>query len=201
MKSFVFPHDHDVMRGYLAGDYEPAVTNAIEEHVRDGTRCLNVGANVGYFAFLMHCLGGEVVAVEPDPDNVRCLRVNCPDVRIIEVAASDQLDVDATMFRDWQNSGNSSLYSIGRDIFKVMAAPLERLLGWTPEFAVFDCQGHDHLALRGCGHHLPLVAVVEHWPQGIEMSGWTPDDVLRLYKELGYGVQEIDHMNLLLTRG
>lgn len=53
-----------------SGIYQPALVNALHPYIRPGAYCLDVGANVGYFAldFAMH-VGptGRVVALEANP--------------------------------------------------------------------------------------------------------------------------------------
>lgn len=53
-----------------AGNYQPALTAFLRQHAPPGGTCLDVGANLGYFALMLaHHVGaaGRVVAVEANP--------------------------------------------------------------------------------------------------------------------------------------
>lgn len=63
----------------LDGYWESDVTRFVARRVQPGMTCIDAGANVGYYALLMAGLAGprgRVLAVEPNPDNVRRLRAN-----------------------------------------------------------------------------------------------------------------------------
>ena len=58
--------------------YEPEVSEALRRLLRPGMRLLDLGANIGYFTLLGASLvsaHGQVVAFEPNPDNVALLRL------------------------------------------------------------------------------------------------------------------------------
>jgi FkbM family methyltransferase len=61
------------------GVYEPVLSDFIVEHVQKGDVCIDIGANIGYFALLLAqrvAPSGKVIAIEAAPDNVRRLRAN-----------------------------------------------------------------------------------------------------------------------------
>jgi len=63
----------------LRGVYEPALTELVRATVRPGDVCVDLGANVGWFAIAMaRATGptGTVFAIEAAPGNVECLRGN-----------------------------------------------------------------------------------------------------------------------------
>jgi len=85
--------------GYVTliyGGFESAELESARSFARPGTTAFDVGSNVGMFALVMAGAVGEqgsVVAVEPDPANVRRLRANlalnkATNVRIVEAAAT-----------------------------------------------------------------------------------------------------------------
>ena len=80
------------------GMWEPWITQAIARRVEPGWRCLDVGANMGYYTLLLAALvgkDGHVAAIEPQPHLLqllaRTLSVNGFTDRVLayEVAASD----------------------------------------------------------------------------------------------------------------
>ena len=61
----------------LRGVYEPALTDFVRATVRPGDVCVDVGANIGWFAIAMARQAGPdgtVFAIEAAPGNVECLR-------------------------------------------------------------------------------------------------------------------------------
>ncbi len=65
--------------GYLQGSPEPGVTECLLEHLNEGDCFYDIGAHIGYYSLVAArrvSPHGCVVAVEPDPDNVKILREN-----------------------------------------------------------------------------------------------------------------------------
>jgi len=78
-------------------EYEPSVTRVLAALLRERTRFLDIGANIGFFSLLAarRMTGGKVWSIEPDPVNARLLRANVAlnglegSVEVLEAAASD----------------------------------------------------------------------------------------------------------------
>lgn len=65
--------------GYLTGLHEAHITWLLRQHIRPGARCIDVGANIGYFTLMLARLAGahgDVIAYEPVPENFAVLRFN-----------------------------------------------------------------------------------------------------------------------------
>jgi FkbM family methyltransferase len=82
----------------IYGAFERAELESALSLARPGSTAFDVGSNVGLFAVVMARGVGEagsVVAIEPDPANLRRLRANLAlngidNVRVVEAAASDR---------------------------------------------------------------------------------------------------------------
>lgn len=64
---------------FVHGIREPEHTELVRQLVRPGMRCLDIGANIGYYSLLLGELVGEegrVFAFEPDSRNIPVLRAN-----------------------------------------------------------------------------------------------------------------------------
>jgi FkbM family methyltransferase len=89
-----------VLRG---GSYEPGIAAIFDRYVKPGMSVVDIGANIGCLTMLLASLvgpSGLVVAVEPNPENVKLLeasrRVNGFDqVLVIQAAAGRQTGVQA----------------------------------------------------------------------------------------------------------
>jgi FkbM family methyltransferase len=81
--------------------YDPKVAAVLTRHVKPGMAVVDIGANIGYLTMLLASLvtpSGRVVAVEPNPENIKLLeasrRVNGFDqVLVIQAAAGRQTSV------------------------------------------------------------------------------------------------------------
>ena len=81
--------------------YEPGISALLERYVQPGMAVVDIGANIGYLTMLLASLvgkTGQVIAVEPNPENVRLLeasrRVNgFVQVRVLAVAAGREIGV------------------------------------------------------------------------------------------------------------
>jgi FkbM family methyltransferase len=96
----LFASNDDLAVGHhvCGGSYEPGVAAIFSRYVKPGMSVVDIGANIGYFTMLSASLvgpSGLVVAVEPNPENIKLLeasrRVNGFDqVMVIQAAAGRQ---------------------------------------------------------------------------------------------------------------
>jgi FkbM family methyltransferase len=92
---FAANDDLAVGRHVIGGAYEPKIAEVFNRHVKPGMSVVDIGANIGYFTMLLASLvepSGLVVAVEPNPENIKLLeasrRVNgFGQVLVIQAAA------------------------------------------------------------------------------------------------------------------
>ena len=99
--STLFIPDDPHYFGFLAGVHEPHVAEVIRSVVKPGSTCLDVGANIGYFAMIMAQSAGttgRVIAFEPAPETYVALQTNEQmamlaglNIEAHQVAVSDQV--------------------------------------------------------------------------------------------------------------
>jgi FkbM family methyltransferase len=95
---FVSNDDLEVGHHVRGGSYEPGVAATLDRYVKPGMSVVDIGANIGCLTMLLATLvesSGLVVAVEPNPENIKLLeasrRVNGFDqVQVIQAAAGRQ---------------------------------------------------------------------------------------------------------------
>jgi FkbM family methyltransferase len=83
------------------GKWEPFTTRILSSLVRTGDVVVDIGANIGWYSAVLGRLvgdGGTVIAVEPDPQNVRLLRANLVGIGARSIVFAGALaDRDSTM--------------------------------------------------------------------------------------------------------
>jgi FkbM family methyltransferase len=139
-------------------DYEDA-----EVRVRSGDTVIDCGAHVGIFTrYALRCGAGRVVAIEPDPLNLKCLKANfsqeIQDGRVVVVEAGvwDRA-TRGTLSESQSDSGEDSFVIETPGSHKVgglLLFPLDQIVGTLRldrvDFIKMDIEGAEPFALRGC---------------------------------------------------
>lgn len=196
----VHPQDIGVSRPlYIGQAYEAGETKVFQRVLRTGQCVIDIGANIGYTVRLATDLvgpGGRVLAIEPDPDNLRLLRANTrhlPQVAICACAVGAEPGV-ASLSRSRWNAGDHRLYgNDGREQVTVPVNTVDRLVAehkLSPvHFIKMDVQGYEPHVLPGMLATLrrdhPLL-LTEFWPNGMRAAGGNPEVFLGSLHSLGY---------------
>ncbi len=145
----------------LYGVHEPLVTNLLAGVARPGVNVLDIGANIGYYTLLLSRLvgpSGEVLAVEPHPENFRLLCHNLwlnavANVAVLQAAVADvpgkaQLAVSAAS--NWHTLASGS-HQNGNTIpvSTVTVDQLRELWGRKIGILRMDTEGCEAHILRG----------------------------------------------------
>ena len=169
----------EIMNNFsLSGEYEPHTTQLLEEHVKPGNNCLDVGASIGYMSMIMARQTGptgKVYAIEPTLNQVDYLKknvhINGYD-DIITVVSNAAWDKEETI----NINGNST----GRD--NVKGIPLDSIISEEIDFIKIDVDGSEPKALKGLEETIKrstnLKMVIEYYPKYITRLGLNPQDVL-----------------------
>jgi len=76
----LIPHDKGISTELLLfGTHEPLSTKALKNELKEGMTCLDIGANIGYYATLESKavgISGRVIAIEPSPITFKHLQRN-----------------------------------------------------------------------------------------------------------------------------
>lgn len=202
---YASPEDLAVGRVILAkGIYEPAVTRAFRTRLRPGMTVVDVGANIGYFSLLSASLvgsTGSVIAVEPNPRNVKALYASAArngfrHVHVFQAAASDEcgllfLNVD---------SSNGTVSPAKGDIDDMLsretvpALTLDTIIepSRRVDLIKLDTEGAEYKVLRGARKFLSAsrpTIISEFSPGQLQcISAVTPEKYLELFVDLGYQI-------------
>ena len=188
----------------LDGYWEIWVTMAIANYIQPGMRCIDVGANVGYYSVLLaDWVGsaGYVHAVEADPFNAARLRLNLKKVdnaTVIEAAAWDEAG-EAPLFMQDVHEGDHTLRGDVEERFKergllgtrsVKTVRLESVVEAPVDFIKLDIEGAERRAwvgMREILHNSPRVQIAAEWNRKYD-----PDyELLALAKEDGFKAFDI----------
>jgi FkbM family methyltransferase len=98
---FVSSDDLAVGHHVLGGAYEPEIAAVFNRYVKPGMSAVDIGANIGYLTMLLASLvgpSGLVVAVEPNPENIRLLEASRREngfdqILVIQAAAGRRVAV------------------------------------------------------------------------------------------------------------
>lgn len=140
------------------GFWESWITLWMDHNVPEGGRCLDIGANHGYYSFyLATAKNAEVYAVEPQPSLAQLIRnseaVNRSGVTVIEAAVSDKDDDVVDMMvpiHHGMNATISNQYSYAPDGYtniKVPTFTLDSQIGF--DFIKVDAEGAEDLIWAG----------------------------------------------------
>lgn len=210
----------------LIGEYERNVSELVASLVKENSRFLDVGANIGYFSLLAASRheSVRVFSFEPDPDNVRLLKTSIAfngfesRITVYPCAVSDRNET--LSFSNLGNEKNlgARFTAKSRDILEsratgkgtlfreVQAVCLDEFLK-NEQFDVVkvDIEGYEPHAFKGMFNLLrknrPTV-VTEFAPGTIEhITRTDPLDLLKLFVHLGYSLNVIGESGALLEFG
>jgi len=206
----------------FTGRYEPQETALLQQILRPGLTCVDVGANWGYFTLAAaHRVGqsGRAIAVEADPAACAALRANAArnrleQVTVVEMAASDrrgavelqQYDARASQSGNYGLAGTTTVVRDGRR-FQVAAGPLDRTLDElcveSIDLLKMDIEGGEARALAGLAQRLGSRRIerilLEIHPQHLRDQGSSAALVLGDLRRHGYQIWAIDH-SAVVTR-
>ncbi|WP_242529326.1 FkbM family methyltransferase [Methylacidimicrobium sp. B4] len=164
-------------KGFLTGRREEEFQEALSRAIQPGMSYWDIGANVGFYTLLGSQRAGprgQVIAIEPDPENVRRLRAAVArnlleNVQVVETALSS---CEGTMALE--RSGPMSHLRMGQEkltaaeTILVAVSTMEKLaerIG-APDVVKMDVEGAEIEVFRGMGPLLrerkPLFLVEFH---------------------------------------
>lgn len=123
----------------------------------------------------------KVVCMEPNPDQVKIIEKNYPEVEVIEEAASNKTDTADFMVYEGDEGavGSSSLRLDWKEddlpghIIRVGTVRLEDIIGDQEiDIMKIDCEGHSPEVLEGLGEKLRQVKLYH-----IETEKWTDSNI------------------------
>jgi FkbM family methyltransferase len=143
---------HGTYPEYLAGlnGSSGGLLEGIAKDIPRGATCIDVGANIGATALYLAVARPDckVIAIEPIPDNVRCLRQNIAtngisNITVLEAAASNNRDLIPMA-----SSGPYSSFTPGSSLL-CPTIMLDDFAGQNVAFVKIDTEGFEPNVLDG----------------------------------------------------
>lgn len=149
------------------GRYEESLLLVADQVTRPGAVCLDIGANIGFFAVYLarHCPGGRVVAFEPGKVNVEHLRRNIElnGLDNVEVEARGVFDTTGTLTLNFtpQNPGGSFISDTAIDAGDLESIEVVTIDTWAEDHNLqrldivkIDVEGSELRVIRGADRTL-----------------------------------------------
>jgi FkbM family methyltransferase len=191
---------------YVLGLYEIDLIRVLEQHLRPGDTCMDLGAHVGYVTMLMaRGVGpqGRVISFEPVPETYNALRENIrlngyDNVTTEAAAAGDRqgsIDLVCTKGQELSWTASALAYSQPgeEDHITVPVVKLDDYVqrnGLRPKLIKVDVEGAELAVLQGGRQTLrkirPVVLVEIH-----DLGPSHKAQVLHLLREHDYAVNEV----------
>jgi FkbM family methyltransferase len=182
-----------IRRGEL---FDSHILGVLPYLVLPGTTLIDIGANIGWFTVIgsrMVGLDGQVIAIEPDPENLRLLHWSvahngCRNVTIFPYAAGAEART-AQLFRSEDNQGDHRLEVVSEraESIMVLVRPLDALIEQVRHdvnVVKIDTQGSECAILRGMQRLLvtcrQMRIVLEFWPFGLLRCGSSAEELVNL---------------------
>lgn len=150
----------------LFGKREEEHKIILENVLRPGMNVLDIGANIGYYVLMSYRkIGnlGEIIAVEPSPENVNLLKANielnnCSNIKVFEGAISDHEGTGKLFISEFSNLhsfhkntnesiDNNSLNSTLNVQLKTV--PQMHFKNGPPDIIRMDVEGHEVEIMNG----------------------------------------------------
>jgi FkbM family methyltransferase len=181
-KGLVFPVKLPQDKQMWIGTWELDFANALQENIKPGWVCFDIGGYKGYYAGVMALKGAsDVIVFEPMPDNARKinklieLNPSLP-MRLQQVAVSDSTGEAIFKLMPEETMGKLEISSFQEKDealkeLKVKSVTLDDLISQgipKPDFIKIDVEGAEEFVLKGASHVLaekkPVLMIEVHSP-------------------------------------
>jgi FkbM family methyltransferase len=163
-------------REHLQGSCEIPVQRCLRQHLAPGGIFLDVGANIGFFSLIGARLAGphgKVFAIEPVPENTRCIVANAKingftNVQVIAAAAGEDDRQGRLFIADHSGGATLSVADMPPDLVNTLTVPVFTIDHFVetgridpPTFVKIDVEGTEMAVLEGMagtlGRHRPAI--------------------------------------------
>ncbi len=194
-------------------NWEDVETKIIEKEIEEGDIVLDIGANIGFYTLIMAKLVGDkgkVYAFEADKDNFEILKKNVEinkyhNVVLINKAVWDKNGTIKFYVNENNTAGNSVDGNDGEEYNEVESIKLDEYFDENKkiDFIKMDIEGSEGRAVKGMANILKrnkgMKIITEFCPRMLdkvgEEIGFNAEDYLKLLKEEGFELYDIQELN------
>jgi FkbM family methyltransferase len=201
--------DRDMGTVMAIGRYEPECVRFVRQTLRPGMRCVDAGAQTGFYTCVMASLVGQtgiVHAFEPMPENYELLLKNVEEngfdlrVRAYQLACSNHpAQLEASRVGRMYVAGAVE----GYPRVSMTAVPIDDVVSDDVDFIKIDVEGHEPSVLEGMrklirrSHPIILSECNDYWLQ--EFSRTSSREYVDLLGTYGYETFEPTDLTSALT--
>lgn len=165
--------------------HDPFMSAQITKHLRPGDVVIEGGAHIGTLTRGMLDAGAQVLAFEPNHDAAECLRHNCPEAVVHEMALGEEADAECALAVDAENAGMThTLPGEG-----VRVTNVDRFVNYNIRLIKADIEGCEPALIRGAREVIARykpVLILEVNRSALARNGESDIDLLQLVESLGY---------------
>jgi FkbM family methyltransferase len=187
------------------GYWEPDLTQWMVSNVKPGSKCLDIGFNIGYYTEVLSRLvgkDGEVWAFEPNVELVNNYNKakelndysNCSPITVFPIGLSNKSEM-VNLIGPLENIGGSGVTieneaPEGYFIKTIEVKRLDEVLDQDIDFIKIDVEGHEPLVWEGFPSgalNCPLIVA--------ELGPYHPEEFLRGLEEI-YTMETLEYVNI-----
>jgi FkbM family methyltransferase len=196
--------DREMGAAMAFGLYEPGSVELMKKVVKPGMRCLDIGAQTGFYTCLMASLVGEtgsVFAFEPVPSSFSMVEKNIKEnrfekrVKAYQLAASNK----STTINAIKVSG---MYVVGQvdnaESVSIKSVRVDEVVEGPIDIIKIDVEGHELAALEGMWglitRYKPVIIseANEYWLRTCSNS--SANELVKLLASFGYEIYDADNL-------
>ena len=158
-------------------------------YFKKGGTFVNIGANIGCYAYAFVELAKEIHCFEPNPEAFECLKYNLSkydNVSLYNIGISDKMDA----FKLNNSSDNVGMaYLEENQICDIFTKSIDMLELQSCDFILMDCEGFELKALKGAEKTIKKfspVMVIEINDMTLERQGITRKDIFDFLDKNNY---------------
>lgn len=203
----IFPKYDTLISGMIQhfGTWEPNEQLWINNNVYPGSVVYNIGANVGYHAFVSSNAQskiGRVIAVEASKNLCEIIKMNCEkkdfsNIEIYNFAITDH-NGNETIYYSENNCGdnrisNPNAGSKTQQVVSITINELIEIVGDEPDVIIMDIQGWETHVLASMTTRKSVKCLFEFTPSFIEQMGFNVKEQIDSVLSAGWSIKNLNN--------
>jgi FkbM family methyltransferase len=131
--------------------FEEWLLTPLRSKIKSFDFTVDIGANIGNHAMFFKeiCNAKTIVCFEPLPENVKLLKINCPECILYEIALSSTDGIKFLQHTDGINNNSGTAKITGNEGIPVQSAALDSFNFKNVTFIKIDVEGHEVEVIKG----------------------------------------------------